>query len=77
MGDRPTVLSAADIELLEFATAWAPYGGNDAEAFVRFGLGADEFHRRLHRLLGSRAARTLTNTTVVTLREQCRNRLWR
>ncbi|PKV82081.1 uncharacterized protein DUF3263 [Nocardia fluminea] len=71
------VVSPAEIDILEFAAVWAPYGGNDAEAFVQFGLTSEEFHRRLIRLLGSPAARTLTNSTVVTLRRQCLERLYR
>ncbi|MEV0343873.1 DUF3263 domain-containing protein [Nocardia sp. NPDC050713] len=70
-------MSSVDIDLLEFASEWAPYGGNDAEAFMRFGLSAEEFHHRLNRLLGSPAARTLTNSTIAILREQCRKRLYR
>ncbi|MTE13485.1 DUF3263 domain-containing protein [Nocardia aurantiaca] len=62
-------------DILEFATAWAPYGGNDAEAFVRFGLSSREFHTRLLRLLCSPAARILANTTVARLRAQCVDRL--
>ncbi|WP_280302455.1 DUF3263 domain-containing protein [Nocardia neocaledoniensis] len=67
----------ADIAVLEFAAVWAPYGGNEAEAFVQFGLTPAEFHRRLIRLLGTPAARMLTNTTVATLRRQCLERLSR
>ncbi|MFC8386683.1 hypothetical protein [Nocardia sp. NPDC057272] len=70
-------MSPADIDILEFAAVWAPYGGNDAEAFVQFGLTSEEFHRRLIRLLGSPAARMLTNSAVVTLRRQCLERLYR
>ncbi|MGW5515649.1 DUF3263 domain-containing protein [Nocardia spumae] len=61
--------------LLEFATEWAPYGGNDEEAFVRFGLSSRVFHQRLLHLLNSPAARTLTNATVAQLRKQCASRL--
>ncbi|MFX0573796.1 DUF3263 domain-containing protein [Nocardia nepalensis] len=64
-----------EIEVLEFATEWAPYGGNDAEAFVRFGLPPKEFHMRLLRLLGSPAARALGHATVARLRDQCRERI--
>ncbi|GEM30529.1 hypothetical protein NN3_15360 [Nocardia neocaledoniensis NBRC 108232] len=80
---RPTAetgswtVGPADIAVLEFAAVWAPYGGNDAEAFVQFGLTPEEFHRRLIRLLGTPAARMLTNTTVATLRRQCLERLSR
>ncbi|MEV6060927.1 hypothetical protein [Nocardia asteroides] len=68
-------MSPIEIEILEFACAWAPYGGNDGEAFVRFGLTSEEFHRRLSRLLRSPAARTLTNSTIATLLDQCNKRL--
>ncbi|MFI5498106.1 hypothetical protein ACIA5E_03505 [Nocardia asteroides] len=68
-------MSPNEIEILEFACAWAPYGGNDGEAFVRFGLTPEEFHRRLSRLLRSPAARTLTNSTIATLLDQCNKRL--
>ncbi|MEV6657325.1 DUF3263 domain-containing protein [Nocardia fluminea] len=64
-----------ELDIVEFASEWAPYGGNDAEAFVRFGLTPEEYHRRLNRLIGSRAARVLTHSMVATLREQCRQRL--
>ncbi|WP_431962408.1 DUF3263 domain-containing protein [Nocardia sp. bgisy134] len=64
-------------DILEFATEWAPYGGNDDEAFVRFGLSSKEFHTRLMRLLGSPAARALSKSTVVELRDQCIDRLTR
>ncbi|WP_280218269.1 hypothetical protein [Nocardia neocaledoniensis] len=67
----------ADLAVLEFAAVWAPYGGNEAEAFVQFGLTPEEFHRRLIRLLGTPAARMLTNTTAATLRRQCLERLYR
>ncbi|MFE6925368.1 hypothetical protein ACFVAV_30445 [Nocardia sp. NPDC057663] len=70
-------MSPVEIEILEFASQWAPYGGNDAEAFVRFGLTAEDFHRRLSRLLRSPAARTLTNSTIATLLDQCNKRLYR
>ncbi|UGT55227.1 DUF3263 domain-containing protein [Nocardia asteroides] len=70
-------MSPADIAVLEYAAVWAPYGGNDAEAFVQFGLTPEEFHRRLIRLLGTPAARMLTNTTAATLRRQCLERLSR
>ncbi|WP_431972093.1 hypothetical protein [Nocardia sp. bgisy134] len=33
-----------DNDMLEFACAWAPFGGNDEEAFIRFGLRPKEFH---------------------------------
>lgn len=69
-------VSPVEIGILEFAGVWAPYGGNDAEAFVQFGLTSEEFHRRLIRLLGSPAARMLTNSTVATLRRQCYKRLY-
>ncbi|MFD6392103.1 hypothetical protein [Nocardia sp. NPDC060259] len=69
-------MSHVEIGILEFASVWAPYGGNDAEAFVQFGLTSEEFHRRLIRLLGSPAARMLTNSTVATLRRQCYRRLY-
>ncbi|WP_431949212.1 DUF3263 domain-containing protein [Nocardia lijiangensis] len=62
-------------DILEFATEWAPYGGNDDEAFVRFGLSSKEFHTRLMRLLGSPAARALSKSTLVELRHQCIDRL--
>ncbi|MGV9545715.1 DUF3263 domain-containing protein [Nocardia beijingensis] len=62
-------------DMLEFATEWAPYGGNDEEAFVRFGLRPREFHGRLLRLLRSPAAGALTGATMSALREQCRQRL--
>ncbi len=62
--------------MLEFATEWAPYGGNDDdEAFVRFGLRSKEFHTRLPRLLQSPAGRALSGATMSALREQCRERL--
>lgn len=64
-----------DNDMLEFATEWAPYGGNDAEAFIRFGLRPKEFHARLLRLLRSPAGRALSGATMSTLREQCRERL--
>ncbi|WP_036511095.1 DUF3263 domain-containing protein [Nocardia aobensis] len=66
-----------DIEMLEFATAWAPYGGNDEEAFIRFGLRPKEFHVRLLRLLRTPPARVLGGSTLSALREQCRERLAR
>ncbi|MGQ4596438.1 DUF3263 domain-containing protein [Nocardia sp. R6R-6] len=66
-----------DNDILEFATVWAPYGGNDAEAYLRFGLTSTEFHTRLIRLLGSPAARALSNMTVAALRDQCADRLAR
>ncbi|MEV6059925.1 DUF3263 domain-containing protein [Nocardia asteroides] len=64
-----------DRELIEFAAEWAPYGGNDEEAFVRFGLLPEQFHARLILLLRTPMARTLTNTTADALRSQCRDRL--
>ncbi|TQM25458.1 DUF3263 domain-containing protein [Nocardia bhagyanarayanae] len=70
-------MSPFEHEILEFAAAWAPYGGNDDEAFVRFGLRPREFHIRLMRLLGSPAARALSNSTVAELRDQCVDRLTR
>lgn len=70
-------LSPYGIDILEFATEWAPYGGNDEEAYVRFGLTAREFHTRLFRLLNSPAARALGNSTIAELREQCIDRLTR
>ncbi|MFX0574416.1 DUF3263 domain-containing protein [Nocardia nepalensis] len=70
-------MSTHEIDILEFATEWAPYGGNDDEAYVRFGLTAREFHTRLIRLLGSPAARALGNSTIAKLRDQCIDRLSR
>ncbi|MEV0099727.1 DUF3263 domain-containing protein [Nocardia sp. NPDC050789] len=63
-----------EIEMLEFAAEWAPYGGNDDAAFVRFGLTPEEFHRRLARLLVTPTARTLDNATIARLRAQCADR---
>jgi hypothetical protein len=74
---RETAPDPLGIDILEFASEWAPYGGNDAEAFVRFGLTPEEFHRRLSRLLRTPAARTLTNSAVAILRNQCGERLYR
>ncbi|MGW5107153.1 hypothetical protein [Nocardia sp. NPDC004123] len=68
-------MTPIESEMLEFATAWAPYGGNDAEAFVRFGLSPKEFHARLMRLLASSASQVLTGATASTLRKQCMERL--
>ncbi|MFE5285294.1 DUF3263 domain-containing protein [Nocardia sp. NPDC056611] len=67
-------MSPLDIAMIEFAAEWAPFGGNDEEAFLRFGLGPAEFHGRLTRLLASPAARTLDNTTIARLRDQCADR---
>ncbi|WP_036511148.1 MULTISPECIES: DUF3263 domain-containing protein [Nocardia] len=66
-----------DADMLEFACAWVPYGGNDEEAFIRFGLRPKEFHVRLLRLLRTPAARVLGGSTLGALREQCRERLAR
>ncbi|MCP2280458.1 Protein of unknown function [Nocardia amikacinitolerans] len=70
-------MSRYENDMLEFAAEWAPFGGNDDEAFLRFGLCPREFHIRLMRLLGSPAARALDNSTVARLRDQCVDRLTR
>ncbi|MEU2258195.1 DUF3263 domain-containing protein [Nocardia xishanensis] len=70
-------MSVYENDLLEFATEWAPYGGNDEEAYLRFGLTPGEFHRRLIHLLASPAARALGGATITKLREQCIDRLSR
>ncbi|RMI30148.1 hypothetical protein [Nocardia stercoris] len=62
-------------DILEFATAWLPYGGNDDEIFVLFGIDIAEFHRRLLALLDSRVSGGLSNITRAALREQCVDRL--
>ncbi|WP_084523587.1 DUF3263 domain-containing protein [Nocardia inohanensis] len=63
-----------EITMLEFAAEWAPFGGNDEEAFLRFGLTPEAFHRRLAQLLVSPAARALDNMTIARLRKQCAER---
>lgn len=60
-----------DIDMLEFAAEWAPYGGNPEAAFLRFGLTPDQFHRRLTHLLTTPAAHTLHPTTRALLHAQC------
>ncbi|MFB7718137.1 DUF3263 domain-containing protein [Nocardia sp. NPDC056100] len=70
-------MSPFEIDMLEFAAEWAPYGGNDEAAFLRFGLTPDQFHRRLTHLLASPAARTLDNATAARLRQQCADRVGR
>ncbi|OXR41216.1 hypothetical protein B7C42_06614 [Nocardia cerradoensis] len=68
-------MNQMETELLEFAVAWAPYGGNDDEAFVRFGLSSVQFHARLLRLLHGPAAHVLTHATRAALHRQCSDRL--
>ncbi|WP_336083357.1 hypothetical protein [Nocardia sp. SSK8] len=75
--DGDTPLTPYERELLEFAVTWAPYGGNDAEAFVRFGLPAKEFHARLLALLETAGARGLGHRTITRLHCQCVDRLRR
>ncbi|MGV9613562.1 hypothetical protein [Nocardia xishanensis] len=66
-----------DNDMLEFACAWAPFGGNDEEAFIRFGLRPKEFHGRLLRFLRTPATRVISGTTLNSLQQQCRERLAR
>ncbi|GGN78639.1 DUF3263 domain-containing protein [Nocardia rhizosphaerihabitans] len=76
-GEAAGQMDPFEIDMLEFAAKWAPYGGNDDEAFIRFGLRPTEFHLRLLGLLSSPGARALQWSTVITLRWQCHERLGR
>ncbi|MBC2642086.1 MULTISPECIES: hypothetical protein [unclassified Rhodococcus (in: high G+C Gram-positive bacteria)] len=66
-------MTREELDMLDFAVKWAPFGGGDEHILPEFGIFPAVFYRRLQRLLARHA--TVDDSVRLRLDELCTNKL--